>query len=337
LSRASITPRVLLIALVASLVNHTSSSSDLPAYRPIARSDGDSVRNRSAAPGPSKATGTTIVPGYWSSWGLPPIAGQFTVSTIEMDFQPADVRSAEKEERWGSPAVSLAYVERDGTHVRYLFHIDAGVFETEQPGPLLALIAQSRDLRPADLPRGRLVDAGDSAAVRQKLQEISRSPYADSLYLLFGRPSEGIGLVGEKGRRAGRLGEYVASRDSVALDPGHMIGEQQLRHALAHELGLRFQARGAAQLDILWTGVPSIPDSRRYGHSDVAEHQAEAIAFAINFLQTTASPGRSPSDALALLEHYELLVPGTRIMARYLLLQRVYRRHPLRTLLTTAQ
>jgi hypothetical protein len=336
LSRPAIAQGALLLALAASASYPAFNDPGLRAYRPFFRGDGDSVRSRSAATHSSKLVATTVVPGYWSSWGLPPVAGRFTVGMTTMDFRPIDGGSVDQEEGWRSATVSLAYVERDGAHVRYLFHINAGVFETEQPAPLLALIARSRGLPPTDLPRSRFVDPEDSAAVRLKLQEITRSAYADSLYSLFGRPSVGIGLVGDKGRRAGRLGEYVASRDSVALDPGHMIGEQQLRHTMAHELGHRFEARGAAQLAILWTGVPPIPDPHRYGHSDLAEHQAEAIAFAVNFLQTTAPRGKSPSDALALLEHYELLVPGTRIMVRYLLLQPLYRQHPLRSVLTAA-
>jgi hypothetical protein len=112
-----------------------------------------------------------------------------------------------------------------------------------------------------------------------------------------------------------------------------MTSEAQLRHALAHELGHRWQVRARAQLAALWTDVPDIRDPKRYGYRDPSEHQAEAIAFAINFLQTTATAA-SPLAALALLEHYELLVPGTRVLARYLLLQPVYRLHPLRPLLT---
>jgi hypothetical protein len=131
------------------------------------------------------------------------------------------------------------------------------------------------------------------------------------------------------------LGEYIAAKDSLALDPGRMTGEPQLRHALAHELAHRFQARAKVQLTVLWTGVPSIRDSRRYGYDNVSEHQAEAIAFAVSFLQATASAQRSLKEALSLLGHYELLVPGTRIMARYLLLQPIYANHPLRPVLTT--
>jgi hypothetical protein len=112
-----------------------------------------------------------------------------------------------------------------------------------------------------------------------------------------------------------------------------MTGEAQLRHALAHELGHRWQSRARAQLAALWAGVPAIRDPKRYGYQDQAEHQAEAIAFAVNFLQTTAAA--APTSSMALLDHYELLVPGTRVMASYLLLQPIYRNHPLRGRLAT--
>jgi hypothetical protein len=102
---------------------------------------------------------------------------------------------------------------------------------------------------------------------------------------------------------------------------------------MAHELAHRWQARSPAQLRTLWQGIPPIPDSRRYGHKSVSEHQAEAISFAVHFLQTTAS-GYDPA-ASSLLEQYELLVPGTGAMARYLALQPTYAHHPLRRMLTT--
>jgi hypothetical protein len=133
---------------------------------------------------------------------------------------------------------------------------------------------------------------------------------------------------------AGRLGEYIATRDSLALDPGHMTGESQLRHALAHELGHRWQLKAGGQLGVLWCGVPPIQDPKRYGYGDLVEHQAEAIAFAINYLQTTAGSAET-ANSLALLDHYELLVPGTRALVHYLSLQPIYHDHPLRALLTT--
>jgi hypothetical protein len=88
---------------------------------------------------------------------------------------------------------------------------------------------------------------------------------------------------------------------------------------------------------MLWSGVPPIRDRKRYGYGDLSEHQAEAIAFAINFLQTTAGSSETAASSLTLLDHYELLVPGTRTMVRYLSLQPIYRRHPLRSLLTTGR
>jgi hypothetical protein len=161
--------------------------------------------------------------------------------------------------------------------------------------------------------------------------------YADSLYTLFGAPRAPVGLIGRRGRAAGRLGEYIGSRDSLALDPARMTGTAQLRHTLAHELGHRWQAHARGQLLALWSGVSPIRDPKRYGYGNVSEHQAEAIAFAISFLQTTAGGSEPAASSVALLDHYELLVPGTRMMVRYLALQPIYRRHPLAGLLTTGR
>jgi hypothetical protein len=215
------------------------------------------------------------------------------------------------------------------------------VFETDAPGPLLDVAAHPRwldSLGSTEWGNERpLVDASDSIAVWRTARQIAASPYADSLYALLGKPRAAVGLIGRRGRIAGRLGEYIASRDSLALDPGRMTGEAQLRHALAHELGHRWQATAKAQLGMLWWGVPPIRDEKRYGYGDRLEHQAEAIAFAINFLQTTASTAETVASSLTLLDHYELLVPGTRTMVRYLSLQPIYRNHPLRSLLTTGR
>ena len=63
------------------------------------------------------------------------------------------------------------------------------------------------------------------------------------------------------------------------------------------------------------------------------------MAFAVHFLQATAThPGDGGAvEAAALLEQYEVLVPGTGAMARYLALQPIYARHPLRRMLTTGR
>jgi hypothetical protein len=235
--------------------------------------------------------------------------------------------------------ISLAY--RDSSRVRsmYVFRMDGGVFGTPVPGALLDLAGRPRWLDSVASrewrPDRALVSPGDTAGARRVNRRLERGTYADSLYALFGRPSRPVGLIGTRGRAAGRLGEYIASRDSLALDPGRMTSEEQIRHALAHELAHRWQARAPGQIRTLWKDVPGIPDSRRYGHRNRSEHQAEAVAFAVHFLQATASS--SVTDGASLLEHYELLVPGTGAVARYLALQPIYARHPLHRLLTTGE
>ena len=286
------------------------------------------------------------VPGYLSSRGLPPRAGTFTVTDTGLVFRGDDgssesyplvgpVRSSGGR-RWRASTVSLAYRDEAPGRTLYVFRLDAGVFQTESPGALLEVVDRpelvdsvaSREWGP-DRP---LVPVGDKSAARAVALRITTSAYADTLYALFGRPAQPVGQVGHRGRRAGRLGEYLAPRDSLALDPERMSSEAQLRHTLAHELGHRWQARAAAQLAVLWRNVPPIRDHRRYGHDNRTEHQAEAIAFAVHFLQATA--GGVPGGHERLLEQYDHMVPGTALMARYLALQPVYAGHPLRTPLT---
>jgi hypothetical protein len=289
----------------------------------------------------------TAVLGYLSPRGLPPRPGQVFVTDTGIVFRSADGRLLESYplvgpvrldsgERWRAPTVALVYVEGEASRPVYVFRLDAGVFATDAPGALLEVAGRPEWLDtlisrewPSDRP---LVDPADTAAIRNTMRRIGGGSYADTLYALFGRPARSFGQVGGSGRRAGRLGEYLVRRDSLALDPARMTSEDQLRHTLAHELAHRWQARSAAQLAVLWQGVPGIRDPRRYGHASAAEHQAEAIAFAVHFLQTTG--GAPPADVSALLAQYERMVPGTSLMARYLALQPIYARHPLRRQLT---
>ena len=240
--------------------------------------------------------------------------------------------------KWRASAVSLAYIDETGGRLSYVFRVDAGVFETDTPGPLLDLASHPMwldSLAPTDWVRDEpLVRSGDSTALWATMHAITGGPYADTLYALFGTPRSKVGLIGSRGRKAGRLGEYIGSRDSLALDPGRMIGTAQLRHTLAHELGHRWQFTAPGQLATLWRDVDTMRDPKRYGYGITTEHQAEAIAFAVDFLQRTTA-ARDAENALTLLNHYELLVPGTRTMVRYLALQPIYRAHPLREVLTT--
>lgn len=290
------------------------------------------------------------IEGFLSSRGLPPRTGRFLVTDTGLVFNSSDGRLAQTYplvgplrvrdgRRWRAPVISLAYRDSSDGRSMYVFRMDGGVFGTAAPGPLLDLAGRprwldsvaSREWRP-DRP---LVSLFDTAAARRVNCRLERSGYADSLYALFGRPAGRVGLVSKRGRAAGRLGEYIASRDSLALDPARMTSEDQLRHALAHELAHRWQARAPGQIRMLWQEVRAIPDPRRYGHGNPSEHQAEAVAFAVHFLQVTAA---SPAtEGAPLLEQYELLVPGTAAVARYLALQPIYAEHPLRRLLTTGE
>lgn len=321
-----------------------------PAAEPRSR---DTLRVRMverASRGRALARGA-VVDGYLSSRGLPPVKGRFTVTDGGLVFRSADGSTSRfplvgpirgtAGRRWRATTVSLAYIDEANHRPVYVFRVDASVFETEVPGHLLDVAAHPTWLDSAaptewavDLP---LVSSADTTALWAAARSIMASTYADSLYALFGAPRAPVGLVGRRGRAAGRLGEYIGSRDSLALDPARMTGASQLRHTLAHELGHRWQARSPAQIAALWSGIGPIRDPKRYGYGNISEHQAEAIAFAINFLQTTATGTEPVASSLTLLDHYELLVPGTRTLVRYLALQPVYRRHPLAGILTTSR
>jgi hypothetical protein len=315
----------------------------------------DTLRTKSTQPAArfhgSRPATDAIIPGYLSARGLPPVRGRFTLTDSGLVFRSAEgtvtrfplvgpVRQTGGRQ-WRPSTVSLAYMEEDSGRPIYVFRVDAGVFETDTPGALLDVATHPEwldSVGPTEwMVDHPLVNGGDSTAVWGTAREIASSAFADSLYGLFGRPHAPVGLIGRRGRTAGRLGEYIASRDSLALDPARMSSKAQLRHAMAHELGHRWQARAPGQVATLWSGVTPIRDPKRYGYGDLSEHQAEAIAFAINFLQTTAASSDSVSSTLTLLDHYELLVPGTRTMVRYLSLQPLYRNHPLRSLLTTGR
>lgn len=338
-------------ALAAAFLAAFAPSTPQPAAPGYAPAAGDSVRAE-AATVPSRdirgalRTGA-VVTGYFSVRGLPPRAGQLLVSDSGVVFRAADGEIVQTSPLvgpvrtrggrvWRATTVDLAYVADSGAHPTYLIRVEGSVFATDAPGVLLDMVGHPAWLDSLAsrewTPRSTLAAPDDSAGIFAVTRRIAASTYADTLYALFGRPSRPVGLVGLRGRRAGRLGEYVARRDSLALDPARIVSEEQLRHAMAHELGHRWQSRAPAQMRALWRDVPPIPDQRRYGYGSESEQQAEAIAFAVHYLQTTAVMAAG-TETLDLLERYEVLVPGTRLLTRYLALQPVYARHPMRRLL----
>jgi hypothetical protein len=281
------------------------------------------------------------IPGYFSRNGLPPVRGVLTLTANGLTFRSPvgsvllsyETIGGDGPVRWSQrPAsrVSLAYTGKLGSRVSYVFRIHDGVFETVEPGRLPRLLPRLVLLERAA--SGSVHGLADAATAAGMIRRLSESAYADSLYALFGKPARPVGSVGRRGIQLGDLAEYVLPRDSVALDPVHMISEAQLRHAFAHELGHRWEQREMGRVDSILGNVVAMGDPKRYGYGSKAEHRAEAIAFAVHFLQSTMAQGSS--DGLDLLEHYDFLVPGTGTMVRYLILLPLYRHHRLRGPLT---
>lgn len=326
-------------------------ASTRPAYAAMRAGD-DTLRVRLAASGVTERRGRAalsgVVSGYLSPRGLPPMAGLLLVTDTGLVFRSSDGRydatlpvvgpvRRSTQGRWRASAVTLAYVDDALGRRSYLFRVDGGVFATDAPGALLDVAEHPRWLDELGsrewMTERALVDPDDDVAVARLVDAIMAGPYADSLYAIFGRPTRPAGIVGARGRAAGRLGEYVGTRDSLALDPGRMTSVRQLRHTLAHELAHRWQAHAGAQIQVLWQDVPPIRDPKRYGFGNRSEHQAEAAAFAVHFLLATMTTPNGRAEAQT-LDHYELLVPGTRMLARYFAMQPLFARHPLRAMLT---
>jgi hypothetical protein len=301
-------------------------------------------RDSLAASGDAAARMQGYVPGHISVAGLPPVAGSLQLMADGLVFHPAGgmdsrvypVYRQRRLEDGGigrRTAVRLFAVASGSAEPVYLFHLDGAVFETALPGTLLDLAADPAWIDSlGDTRMGEerpLVAPGDTAAQLAAIDRLLTSAYADTLFQLFGRPERPVGLVGSKGASARRLGEYIASRDSLSLAPGRMTSREQLRHGFAHELAHRWQRNAPATVARLWRNVPPIRDSLRYGFGNRNEQQAEAIAFAVHFVQATASPALSPERGLELVSAYERLVPGTRAIARWLLTQPIYADHPL--------
>ena len=143
---------LLLAGVVAVRGTGRPETSDVTAYRPVLERD-DTLRvrlagHRTRAARAVRAMGA-VVPGYLSARGLPPVHGRFTVTDSGLVFRSSagvtaryplvgPVRHA-RGRRWRASAVSLAYIDDNGGRLTYVFRVDAGVFETEAPGPLLDL------------------------------------------------------------------------------------------------------------------------------------------------------------------------------------------------------
>ena len=98
-----------------------------------------------------------------------------------------------------------------------------------------------------------------------------------------------------------------------------------------HDNGVGARPERAEQLA---ASMHPMRDSLRYGYHDRQEQLAEAVAFAVHFLQVTA---RTETADASLLDSYERLVPGTRAAARLLITSPAYELHPLARGVTLAK
>lgn len=144
------------------------------------------------------------------------------------------------------------------------------------------------------------------------VRDLEASAFADSARQIFGTPSAPTGLVGQAGREARHIGEYIRSRDSVALSPGAIFSRAQLQHAYLHELGHHWMAHHPDLGRRLLAQLPPLTDSSQYGFGDPDEHAAESLAYAVQFWRAS----HSGADSLGrgrLLAAYEEVMPGTRL------------------------
>lgn len=152
--------------------------------------------------------------------------------------------------------------------------------------------------------------AGSDLAAQAVVQRLARSDFADSVFAVLGAPTRPMGLVGEAGRKAEHIGEYIASRDSIALAPQAIHSDAQLAHALVHELAHLWLAQHPDASAAFERTLPPLVDSSRYGFGDRSEHAAEAVAHAIQFWRASAM-ARGTDAQLRLLAAYEAIMPGT--------------------------
>ncbi len=332
------TRRPLLLLLVAVLLTtFVEEPSGPEGYRPLAVAR-DSAAERASVK--SAGANAAVTSALVSLAGLPPISGTLIQSGGSLVFRPTNegamavfplFRTYGPSGSTRTPSVSLIEVASGSDDPIFLFHLGAAVVETSAPGILGELVAEPARIDELGTPwtTGTLTLAapGDVPASFRIVRELFESRYADSLFSIFGRPERAFGVVSRRGERAGRLGEYISSRDSVALSPSYITSEAQLRHSLAHELAHRWLREHPQSAQALRASMAPIRDPLRYGFRDQEEQLAETLAFAVHFLDASRRDGRPVGPAL--LESYERLVPGTRNAASLLLTFPAYERHPL--------
>src|SRR3954466_14880983 len=127
------------------------------------------------------------IPGYFSLRGLPPVKGVLMLSEAGVAFLAAGdtvivsyrtISGAGATEPGGKSAVCarLSYSGRIGSRVSYVFRFRDGVFETEDPGPLRHVLAETLLL--GYLPGSTLPGPDTHPDALSVIQRLATSSYA---------------------------------------------------------------------------------------------------------------------------------------------------------------
>jgi hypothetical protein len=241
---------------------------------------------------------------------------------------------------WRATTLDLAYVAGEGPHPVYLIRVEGSVFATDAPGVLLDMVGHPAWLDSLAsrewTPRAPLAASDDSAAILAVTRRIESSPTPTRSTRSSVVPSRPVGLVGPKGRRRDGWASTWAAAIPWPSIPARIVSEEQLRHAMAHELGHRWQSRAPAQMRALWRDVPPIPDQRR-----LRARQHRGAPGGGGRLRR-ALPAGHRGDAgrcrrpRAARSGTSCWCRARALMTRYLALQPIYARHPMRRLLIGA-
>lgn len=171
----------------------------------------------------------------------------------------------------------------------------------------------------------------------QVVSLLPQSAYFDTLTTLFGEVKINFGQIVSGTAfvpgQGGILAEYTVSANQVILKEPASEELYMYRAALTHELVHAWQAKEGDILGEIWERYNILPPADKminYASYSKTEHQAEATAAAVGFLNILGRVDLQDSIKVALGRHLDALAPGTLIMTRVLLSHPVYAFHPIK-------
>lgn len=160
-----------------------------------------------------------------------------------------------------------------------------------------------------------------------------RTAFTDTLTMLLGAPSRPVTFGAMYHGDSSGDAQYTYKDDAITFNVNARRDwlnktNTELRLTLAHEWWHMAQSRVGAEFAPTWSRVPKALPST-YAATNEREHQAEAFAMALVWLQTTRSPAIDAQAADTTLYLSEQFVPGTRLFVSYLLSHPLMADHPI--------